>query len=234
MKKSILLIATLILITINGFSQADTALKFKKNAVIGELGGSGIFASVKYQRIFFQKDQLRLAGSVGFDALESFLYYGFGGDFHLYCPIEAHALIGKNKHFWDLGLGHLAAFSREESVQNYIDYNAVSSNGVYYSTTPPEKINIHERIFNVRAGYSRLMKKSGCFWSVAWVPFITHKSGYRREPYDKALCVRGALWGLYRKDPIPQNYQRYDGPNEIKYKTEIYLFRFGFTVGYMF
>src|SRR3972149_1220521 len=75
------------------FSQEDSIIKKEfKNAVYIEIGGSGILASVNYERILFKKNKF------GFPFRMGITPYLFGDKYTLGNPIRLGVLFGKNRH----------------------------------------------------------------------------------------------------------------------------------------
>lgn len=75
-------------------SQPDRAIRF-------ELGGSGGIGSLNYEQSFLQRDQLQVNWRTGI----SFAPIDRNNGTALIFPVMAEALVGKDHHFLNLGLG---------------------------------------------------------------------------------------------------------------------------------
>ncbi|PSL04876.1 hypothetical protein [Cecembia rubra] len=100
-----------ILLVISGFlnqvaAQKEAEMITAKNVVYAEfLGNAGLYA-VNYGRILYQKDRLKLSGSVGFSIIpiEGFEPF-YPNSWSPLIPVEFSAFWGKSRHHLELGTG---------------------------------------------------------------------------------------------------------------------------------
>lgn len=91
--------------------KTDSSRVLPKNSVYVELLGNGILGSLNYERIFWQKNNWRMAGRIGISAFPNLdkdsdnLKY-----FQYTVPTELSLLYGKNRHFLEFGAGVTLGF----------------------------------------------------------------------------------------------------------------------------
>ncbi|MEM8523303.1 MAG: hypothetical protein AAGG68_01610 [Bacteroidota bacterium] len=74
-----------------------------------ELGGSGGLASINYEKVFSQKENIALYYRTGF----SFAPVDQNNGTAFIFPLMLHTKIGKDQHFLDLGLGQSISITSE-------------------------------------------------------------------------------------------------------------------------
>ena len=72
-----------------------------RNALYGELGGNGTYYSFNDDRSLYQKNAFALGGRIGFSLYPQDHFT----QFFPVLPLELNALLGKNKHHLEVGLG---------------------------------------------------------------------------------------------------------------------------------
>ena len=81
-----------------GYTQNDS--RSSKNSIFIEAGANSIaFGVLNYDRILIDKERWKLSGRLGFSILPNSNAWGFG------TPLEFGFLIGKTKHFFEVGIG---------------------------------------------------------------------------------------------------------------------------------
>jgi len=72
-----------------------------RNTVLAEIGGNGTLGAIKYERIVFEKDKIKLAAGAGVGlSIDPWYYLPWG----LSIPVEGSFLYG-NRHYFESGLG---------------------------------------------------------------------------------------------------------------------------------
>ena len=95
----------IILLAVHPLSaQKDSSTFHPKNVIFGEAGGNALGYSINYGRIFWGEKMSACMIRAGF----GFLPYAEGNEYQV--PVEASLLIGKKRHFLELGAG-LSIFS---------------------------------------------------------------------------------------------------------------------------
>ena len=127
-------------------------LKPARNTVFLELGGNGMLYSPNYDHLLIYSKWFRTSARAGvfFNWWES-KPFGF--------PLEINGLVGKNKHFLEIGAGVMYSYGIE-----YIHWNAPNVLGKE-GYDPYSAIHISGRI-----GYRFQQSKGGFFLRVAYTP----------------------------------------------------------------
>jgi len=127
----ILILLSLLLVFINGFSQNSDSLKLSKNAIYIELlGSAGFIYNVSYDRIIFNHKNQNISVGLGIQ------YYNDNRseiNLQTISP-QINYLLGSNRHFLELGVGLFWDFldSDVNSLIMRIGYRYQRKNGLFY------------------------------------------------------------------------------------------------------
>lgn len=154
----ILLLAFFLIVHIDLFAQGEAETFTAKNAVFISVGGSALYA-VNYDRIFYQKEKLKLSGSMGFSMLrrktENPVLSAI--NWSPYIPVEFSAFWGKSNHHLEIGTGvtvfSLPDFQLDE--ENLI----MTQEGVKWDAS-----------VIMRIGYRYQKPEGGLFFRVGYTP----------------------------------------------------------------
>ena len=78
--------------------------KLAKNVVYAEYLGNGNYYTLNYERIFYSARHVNIAGRIGFEYGDNYLYDGIF-TFHSVIPIEAKVSLGSTNHHFNIGTG---------------------------------------------------------------------------------------------------------------------------------
>lgn len=133
------------LVSINGQSQNDKIFQYRNSLHI-ELGGSGGYYSINYERNIINHKSLKTSGQLGFS-------YFPGSWSDMWLPVGINEQFSFNIHHIELGIGFV--FVREATIENY----DIESKFWTYSLTG-------------RVGY-RYQKPDGRFiWRIGFTPIL--------------------------------------------------------------
>lgn len=164
MKASVKLILSsficLSLLSTKLLAQTDVEPAVAKNAVYLELGGTGMFYSFNYDRIFYQKGAFKTAARAGISILPINIagrnYLGY------ILPLELTAMFGRSKHHLEIGTGltpYLAP-ARNRGFDPVFERYRVAANMPF------------------RLGYRYQKKDEGFFFRAAYTPAIEFSSHF--------------------------------------------------------
>jgi len=117
MKKSAIILITVISIFQFNVSARDG---INRNTILTEIGGNGTLGAIKYERIIFEKDKIKLAVGAGVGlSIDPWYYLPWG----LSIPVEGSFLYG-NRHYFESGLGYASHFVLQaNSDEGGMDYD---------------------------------------------------------------------------------------------------------------
>jgi hypothetical protein len=121
----------------------------QKNTFFLELGGNGMFYSLNYDRIFFERFTWKLSGRIGA------MYLPGLGDKNRHMiglPIEVSYLRGRNNHHLEIGLGFTSV----------------------YDTYPLSRYQVKDLLLMGVAwiGYRHQKREGGMFYKVGFTPLL--------------------------------------------------------------
>ncbi len=166
--KSLFIKSTLVCLFTGGFylpGQAQQAITARQ-AVFLELGGNGVFLSVNYDRIVYQRSAFKVSLRAGFgllrDAVYSYSNTLAGQNYAKpLLPLEVNGMFGKRKGHLELGLGYTP----------YLD----KRNDTYQDGQGSYVDNIRWRLNSLvfaRLGYRYQKPEGGFFFRVAITPIV--------------------------------------------------------------
>lgn len=159
----------------NGFAQQNPR---PKNLVYGEAGGNAFIYSVNYQRIFWDTVSFAspcLRAGAGILPLKTGTDYEF--------PFEASLLIGKKRHFFELGAGFTVF-----SVINFYHGSPGGDPARYYRSNGANA--------NGRIGYCFIpLRKQNFMFRVAFTPIFHPDEFYETEMFSHFIPMGGLSLG---------------------------------------
>ncbi|AHM61553.1 hypothetical protein D770_16495 [Flammeovirgaceae bacterium 311] len=87
-------------------AQKEAAPFTAKNAVYLELGGNGVFYSLNYERMVYQKGMFKSAARIGFSTFPKKIETETKTYWNAALPLELLGLIGRSKHHLEFGVGY--------------------------------------------------------------------------------------------------------------------------------
>jgi hypothetical protein len=141
-----------------------------KNAFYFELAGNGIYYSLNYDRILYQKNSFKTSARIGVEVLPNKLQ-DFQ-DLRPAMPIEVNALVGKGKHHIETGLG----------LTPYIDdkYGFVDRDGNRHLAKQGKKITTMSLI---RIGYRYQKTEGGLMFRAGFTPILFQGNNFDPVPF---------------------------------------------------
>jgi hypothetical protein len=139
-----------------GFAQAqevsEDTLQTARNSLFVELGGSTYLYSINYDRIFYSSKWLSSSARVG-------VFYNWMGRGSFGVPVEVNGLIGKGKHFLEIGVGGSYTYGVEG-----VEWRTPNTFG-------KEGIERFSAVFATgRLGYRFQKPEGGFFFRAAYTP----------------------------------------------------------------
>jgi hypothetical protein len=167
--KNILLVVSVAL-TQSVSAQTESEEFTARNALYLEIGGSSGRYAVNYNRIFYQKDKLKLTVSAGFALWHYTVDLGpeyKRTSWHPAIPIELTTFWGKSKHHLEFGVGFVPYWEPIGQIA-------------------PVTLEISEKtVFNanipLRLGYRYQKPEGGFFFRVGYTPYFILPVGGREE-----------------------------------------------------
>ncbi|WP_224999287.1 hypothetical protein [Cesiribacter sp. SM1] len=138
-------------------AQKEAAPITANRALYLELGGNGIYYSVNYEQIFFQKGSFRAAARIGVSAAPRRV--AAKNYFSASIPLEVTAFWGRKNHFAELGVGYTpwllpdTRFNLSRAELEYESYKVTS-------------------IVPFRIGYRYQKSEGGFFFRIAYMPTL--------------------------------------------------------------
>lgn len=157
-------------VTINGYSQKVSSLQ-NRNSIHLELGGSGGYYSLIYERNIINHNSFKTSGQVGFS-----YFPGFWND--IWVPIGINEQFSFNAHHIELGIG---SFALREKARDRMNDNSITGRFWTYGLSG-------------RLGY-RYQKPDGRFiWRIGFTPLLQReRPGLYYDP--NAPFRRFTPWG---------------------------------------
>ncbi len=87
-------------------------INFQNNSVFVDVGGNGLLYSLNYDKVWYAAEKFKLSTRIGVGVSSSI----FEGDMDPIIPLGASVLFGKNKHYFETGIGSTIAFGFEETA----------------------------------------------------------------------------------------------------------------------
>ena len=100
------------MVSVNANQTYTETLDFAPNSVFVEVGGNGTQYSVNYDKIWVAVNKIKLSTQIGLGMSSAILQ----GDCDPIVPVKLNLLVGKNRHFFETGIGATAAFGFEETA----------------------------------------------------------------------------------------------------------------------
>ncbi|MBI3510181.1 MAG: hypothetical protein HY064_05920 [Bacteroidetes bacterium] len=237
MKKKLTILC--LLTSLFAFAQKDSTILLKKNSLNFQAGGISFFPQVNYERIFYQKKKLKLNASIGIDPVDMFFAAVFNGPKFI-GTVESDAMLGRKNNFLEMGIGNLLEYKSSgeyprRKTESYLLYGPGDPDGFQYGVKDVKTVNYYQAKFNMRIGYRYQNVNKKFYFRIAWIPTVILKLGYKMEPYDQLIRLRGSIWGdSYYNDyrPIPSEY--HPSGHGVESIAEIYTLNGAFTIGYLF
>jgi hypothetical protein len=158
MKRQLFMLSTCFILASHGGIAQDSLRMLNKNAVLFELGGNGLMFSLSYERMFYQKNDIRLCGRIGPGIFPSNLFNKFRTDILFFPFVEANLLVGRSTEFFETGLG----FTYDGLSYNYHYHPGDGSHHDY---------QYHRNLFFYRLGY-RYQGERGFMFRAAATPIF--------------------------------------------------------------
>jgi hypothetical protein len=136
------------------------------NAVYLELLGNGVFYSINYERMFYQKGNIRAAARIGVGALPRKV--GSGTYLMAALPVELIGMLGKSKHFLEAGVG-------------YTPFLVPWTGSVGYASDDEFESYIIRSRIPFRIGYRYQKPAGGFFFRAAYMPTMDFTPGWRSQ-----------------------------------------------------
>ncbi|AHM59551.1 hypothetical protein D770_06440 [Flammeovirgaceae bacterium 311] len=159
----ILLLMVVMLPSMQAEAQKEATPVTATNAVYLELLGNGVYYSINYERMFFQKGIIRAAARVGVGALPWRM--GSGSYLKAAIPVELIGLLGKSKHFLEAGVG-------------YTPFLVPWSGSVGSAIDDEFKSYIIRSRIPFRIGYRYQKPAGGFFFRAAYMPTLDYTPGW--------------------------------------------------------
>ena len=139
-------------------------LDFAPNSVFVEVGGNGTQYSVNYDKIWVAVNKIKLSTQIGIGMSSAILQ----GDCDPIIPVKLNLLVGKNRHFFETGIGAMAAFGFEETTAST---NSESANGthIWQVQVPREYASVY---VSAHVGYRFQSPDGGLFLKTSLSPTI--------------------------------------------------------------
>jgi hypothetical protein len=162
-----------------GFAQAqevsEDTLQTARNSLFVELGGNGGTFSLNYDRLLHRGGWFHTSARAGIAG-----YWWNGGGIGI--PLELNALIGKHKHFFEVGTGLMPSYGYEKTIHNRDPSNPVFQ----YGFDPYFGLNLSGRL-----GYRFQKSEGGFMFRASYTPFTTILSAI---PWAKRNLFSGWHW----------------------------------------
>ncbi len=151
-KSTTLLLILLLLASMHSNAQniKDEGLEKRAQNIFIELGGQGLLFTANYDSRFSNKRD-GLGGRIGIG------YIAEGGDKATTVPIALNYLLGKGKHYFEMGLGTTFQSTRGDKESFYSDKNNSSFLGTMSFAYRLQPI---DRGFSLRVGLSPVFNKN--------------------------------------------------------------------------
>lgn len=126
-----------------------------KNAVYLELGGNGVYYSLNYEKIFYQRGLFKSAARIGVSAFPKNIETETKTYWDAALPLELIGLIGRSKHHLELGVGYTPYYYADTKFE--IGSRGFEFDRYRYSAVMPFRLGYRyqkpEGGFLFRAGY---------------------------------------------------------------------------------
>lgn len=157
----LLLIVFILCFPIRASAQEGAEVFTAKNAIYGELGGSSGLYAINYGRIFYQKNKLKLSGSLGFSMVNrSSPQPLLSSYWSPVIPAEFTVFWGKSRHHLELGIG-ITPYSMR------LLHHDLGNPGI-----PLEKVSWSAEV-PLRIGYRYQKPEGGFFFRFGYTPIFS-------------------------------------------------------------
>lgn len=134
-----------------------------KNAVFAEIGGKGIVYSLNFDRLFYQKNNLKLSARVGLGYIPETRVYSSA----LFVPISLNVMYGKKSNYVEISLG--------QTLRLYPSYNVQGVDYPSYTESPLTFIGL---------GYRYQKDQGGLFFtSTLLASFVQQENTTKFSPW---------------------------------------------------
>ena len=137
-------------------------LDFAPNSVFVEVGGNGTQYSVNYDKIWVAVNKIKLSTQIGIGMSSAIMQ----GDCDPIIPVKLNLLVGQNRHFFETGIGAMAAFGFEETTAST---SSESANGthIWQVQVPREYASVY---VSAHVGYRFQSPDGGLFLKTSLSP----------------------------------------------------------------